>query len=223
MKRSERRILTTHAGVLPPPRVFEGIDIDVRMGKACDPATYERLRAEAVKQVVAQQAELGLDVICDGELGKSRGFPYYSQRLDGIAQRPLRPGEVAATVLRSREREVFSEFYAYLATVDRRLPTRPGMRLICNGPLRHRSLAPLQRELALFTESLGGVAFKEAFFPVIAPGWLDHFIFNEHYATDEAFIFALASLRRRCGPSEASSMGGDRFRALPRRAFYALR
>ncbi len=194
MKRSGQRILTTHVGLLAPPREFADIDNDVRTGKAYDPIAYQRLRTEAVKRVVAQQVEVGLDVICDGELGKSRGFPYYSQRVNGVAQRPLRPGEAAATVLLSREREAFSDFYAHLATIDKRMPTPPGMRLICNGPLSHRGLAPLQHELEVFRESIRGLAIEEAFFPVIAPGWLDHFMHNEHYATDEAFVFALAEI-----------------------------
>ena len=36
----------------------------------------------------------------------------------------------------------------------------------------------------------------ETFFCVIAPGWLDHFIYNEYYKTDEEFIFALAEALR---------------------------
>ena len=36
----------------------------------------------------------------------------------------------------------------------------------------------------------------ETFFCVIAPGWLDHFIYNEYYKTDEEFIFALADALR---------------------------
>ncbi|MGH6673403.1 MAG: hypothetical protein ACRECV_15715 [Xanthobacteraceae bacterium] len=31
---------------------------------------------------------------------------------------------------------------------------------------------------------------------MFAPGWLDHHIFNEYYATDEEFIFALAEATR---------------------------
>jgi 5-methyltetrahydropteroyltriglutamate--homocysteine methyltransferase len=27
---------------------------------------------------------------------------------------------------------------------------------------------------------------------VLAPGWLDHFIYNEHYKNDEEFVYALA-------------------------------
>ena len=41
-----------------------------------------------------------------------------------------------------------------------------------------------------------GVAVDETFFCVIAPGWLDHFIYNEYYKTDEEYIFALAEALR---------------------------
>jgi hypothetical protein len=37
-----------------------------------------------------------------------------------------------------------------------------------------------------------GAAVEEAFVPVLAPGWLDHFIFNEYYKTEDEFLFALA-------------------------------
>ena len=66
-------------------------------------------------------------------MGKSRGYPYYSQRITGIEQRPLKPGEITMTVRRSREREAFAEFYDYLQKIDIRFPVPPGTRLVCNG------------------------------------------------------------------------------------------
>jgi 5-methyltetrahydropteroyltriglutamate--homocysteine methyltransferase len=41
-----------------------------------------------------------------------------------------------------------------------------------------------------------GAAVEEAFVPVLAPGWLDHFIFNEYYPTEDEFLFALADALR---------------------------
>src|SRR6202011_4784769 len=41
-----------------------------------------------------------------------------------------------------------------------------------------------------------GGAVEEAFVPVLAPGWLDHFIFNEYYKTEDEFLFALADALR---------------------------
>jgi len=194
MKRSTTRTLTTHAGVLNGPPEFADIDFQVRTGKPYDRQAYESVRRASIIKTVKRQAEIGIDVVSDGELGKSRGFPYYSQRITGIEQRPLKPGEIPVTVRRTRERVEFSEFYDYLAKIDTRLAVPPGTRLVCNGPLVHTSLAPLQAELDTFREALAGVKAEEAFFPVIAPGWLDHFMWNEHYPSDEAFVYALAGI-----------------------------
>jgi 5-methyltetrahydropteroyltriglutamate--homocysteine methyltransferase len=194
MKRSAGRILTTHAGVLSGPAEFAVIDVQVRTGQAYDQGTYDALRRESVAKTVRRQAELCIDVVSDGELGKSRGYPYYSQRVSGIAQRALRPGEISVSVRRTREREKFQEFYDYLQTIDTRLTVVPGTRMVCNGPLRHLGLGRLHMELQTFREALRDVTVEEAFFPVIAPGWLDHFMFNEYYPDDESFIFAIAEI-----------------------------
>lgn len=104
MKRSTTRTLTTHAGVLNGPPEFADIDIQVRTGKPYDRQAYETIRRAAIIRTVKRQAEIGIDVVSDGELGKSRGLPYYSQRITGIEQRPLKPGEIPVTVRRTRGR-----------------------------------------------------------------------------------------------------------------------
>jgi 5-methyltetrahydropteroyltriglutamate--homocysteine methyltransferase len=196
VKRSSGRVLTTHAGVLPVPPEFAGIDLEVRNGRPYDQAAYDALRQQAVSRTVGLQRDIGMDVVSDGEHGKSRGYPYYSQRISGIEQRPLKAGEVSVSVRRTREREEFKEFYDYLQTIDNRLTVVPGTRTVCTGPLRHLGLGRLQVELDMFRRALREVSVEEAFFPVIAPGWLDHFMFNEYYPDDEAFIFAVAEILR---------------------------
>lgn len=194
MKRSTNRILTTHAGVLSGPPEFAEIDVQMRTNQPYDLQAYDSIRRASVIKTVQRQAETGIDIVSDGELGKSRGFPYYSQRITGIEQRPLKPGEIPMTVRRTRERIEFREFYEHLEKIEVRLALPPGTRLVCNGPLVHKGLGRLQEELDSFREALAGVKVEEAFFPVIAPGWLDHFIFNEHYPSDEAFIYAIAEI-----------------------------
>ena len=83
MKRSTDRILTTHAGsMIRPPEVLAlGPDTD-------EPTRTATLRA-AVADVVRKQAELGVDVISDGEFGKSSWFTYIMERLDGYDVRPV--------------------------------------------------------------------------------------------------------------------------------------
>ena len=67
VKRSDRRICTTHVGSLPRPDDLMAL-FCVR--NAPDETPQPRLRA-AVGDIVRQQAESGIDVINDGEHGKA--------------------------------------------------------------------------------------------------------------------------------------------------------
>lgn len=195
MRHSTDRILCTHAGRLSASlREFEPLDLAVGRGEAPEDATYADMRRRAIEDVVHHQIDMGLDVISDGELGRRRDFAYYTKRMSGIEQRDLKPGEVGATVFKSRERDNFPGYYG---EVDSKRPAvaRP-KKIVCTGPLESRSLDTLHDEIATFKQALGGRSDVEAFFPVISPGWLDHFIFNEHYSTDDDFIEALAEVLR---------------------------
>jgi methionine synthase II (cobalamin-independent) len=93
MQRSTKRILTTHAGALPRPET------------SADPA-------EQVSQIVSQQAQCGVDVVCDGELGKPNFIQYVGTRIKGFSSRQLRPDEEHPSwwVVRREEREVGDYF-----------------------------------------------------------------------------------------------------------------
>ena len=195
MRHSTDRILCTHAGRLSSSlREFEALDQQVWQGAAPEDERYMAMKRDAIAHVVDHQIEMGLDVISDGELGRRRDFPYYSKRMSGIELRDLKEGEVGATVFKSRERDAFQEYYA---EVDSKRPSvaRP-KRIACSGPLESKSLDVLHDEIATFKAVLAGKGGAEAFFPVIAPGWLDHFIFNEYYDKDDDFIEALSEVMR---------------------------
>jgi 5-methyltetrahydropteroyltriglutamate--homocysteine methyltransferase len=198
MKRSTGRILVTHVGRLSGPPEFSKLDMSVQRGEPYDRKSYLEQRRNAVDDIVRRQAEAGIDVVSDGELGKSRGYPYYSKRLDGISQRPLRLGETPVTVFKTRERERFKEYYQ---EVDREraksvVSTPDTMKMVCVGPLKSKDLSVLQDEIATFKTGLSGVKVAEAFVPLLAPGWLDHFLFNEYYKSDEEFVYAIAEAMR---------------------------
>jgi len=105
----------------------------------------------------------------------------------------------------TRERDVFRTLYADMDRVGTiacipgerpRPPTRE--RVIVSGPIKTRGTAATQRQLDCFKAAIArsGVAMDEAFVPALAPGWLDHFIYNEHYRSDEEFVYALAEAMR---------------------------
>ena len=194
MRKSEDRILVTHAGRLSSG-LPEVAALDVKLNSGDGPGAEEMSRVldRAVADIVEQQLQAGIDVVSDGELARGRGFGYYKERMDGIELHDLKAGEVGATVFRSRERETFKQYYA-AADASRPTVARP-KRIVCTAPLRHKSLGVLETEIERFKAALDGRG-AEGFFPVIAPGWIDHFIFNEFYESDEAFVFALAEVMR---------------------------
>src|ERR1700716_2670790 len=83
VKRSTDRILTTFAGSLIRPAEVLALTPEVD-----EPTRTETLRT-AVTEVVRKQAELGVDVVSDGEFGKSNWFSYIMERLDGDEVRPV--------------------------------------------------------------------------------------------------------------------------------------
>ena len=201
MKRSSDRIRTTHAGRLPVSPGCEDLPFRLYRGEAVDPAAIEA----GIAHVVGKQLDLGIDCIGDGEFWKARNFAYYSRHFTGIETRPLRPGETGSTRTFTRERDEFAQFYNDLdATgtifhVPGEKPMPPEReRMIASGPVQSKGTAALAVEIEAFKSAIAkaGRAVDESFFCVIAPGWLDHFIYNEYYTTDEEFIFALAEALR---------------------------
>jgi 5-methyltetrahydropteroyltriglutamate--homocysteine methyltransferase len=201
MKRSLDRIRTTHAGRLPVSPGCEGLPLRLHRGEAIDPAVIEA----GIVDVVSRQLDIGIDCIGDGEFWKARNFTYFSRHLTGIETRPLRPGETGSTRTHTRERDEFIQFYKDLdATgtifhVPGEKPMPPEReRVIATGPVKSKGTAALAQEIEALKTAVAkaGRRPEETFFCVIAPGWLDHFIYNEYYKTEEEFIFALAEALR---------------------------
>jgi len=190
MKNSANGIRTSHVGRLPPPAGWEG-----------RPHQVEATVAETVRR----QVEIGIDCVGDGEYWNGRGYNDYAQLLGGVTVRDVKPGEVGATREFTRERDAFPGLYAdmdrtgTLFCVPGETPMMPTRRkMVVSGPLVSKGTAAIDREIAVFKAAIARTkpAAEEAFICVLAPGWLDHFIFNEHYKSDEEFVFALADAVR---------------------------
>ncbi len=201
MKRSSDRIRTTHAGRLPVSPGLENLPVRLYLGEVVDPATI----AEGVAHGLRKQIDIGIDCVGDGEFWKARDFIYYSRHLTGLERRPLRPGETGSTRTNTRERDEFAEFYkasdkaGTIFYVPGERPTPPERECtVAKGPIKSKGTAALADEITAFKAAIAraGRTVDETFFCVIAPGWLDHFIYNEYYKTDEEFVFALAEALR---------------------------
>jgi 5-methyltetrahydropteroyltriglutamate--homocysteine methyltransferase len=191
MKRSTDRILTTHAGRLDGPPDLREMTASLQAGRPVDPQALLSSVRSGIVEILRKQAEAGIDVVSDGELGKIGfgGIAYYGRRLSGLATRKLKPGEAPFMALGTNERLEFAEFYKDLAF----MPAAPE-RAICSGPIAYIGREEVKRDLEFLKAALAEADAKveETFMCVLAPGWLEHFFYNEHYATDEQYLFALA-------------------------------
>jgi 5-methyltetrahydropteroyltriglutamate--homocysteine methyltransferase len=191
MKRSDHRILTTHAGRLDGPAELMKFSRDVMAGHVADVSTLRPAVQRGIVDVVRKQAGAGVDVISDGEVGKF-GFgslAYYGRRLSGLTTRPLKPGEAPFMALETNERIEFADFYR-----DFQFFPAPSQRAVCSGAVTYIGQQEIQTDIQLFKSALAeaNVPAEDAFMCVLAPGWLEHFFYNEHYATDDEYLFALA-------------------------------
>jgi 5-methyltetrahydropteroyltriglutamate--homocysteine methyltransferase len=197
MKTSTNRILTTHVGSLPRS---EGIKALLRArlsGQPLDEAELSSRVAEAVTEVVRRQAEVGVDVISDGEMGKVSFLGYAEERLEGFvaitADAPDLPSSNvgvswARRIDTRREWRAFREYYQeYLPRAMP--PAAPPS--VCQGPISYKGQALLERDLATFKTALQGVHVEEAFVPAIAPAMVGRGQ-NQYYASEEEYVFAIA-------------------------------
>jgi 5-methyltetrahydropteroyltriglutamate--homocysteine methyltransferase len=91
MKRSTERILTTHAGSLARADSLIPLLRLREQGQPYDRDDLARLVREAVTGVVRQQVEAGIDIVTDGEQGKSSFYGYVVERLSGFERKPPSP------------------------------------------------------------------------------------------------------------------------------------
>ena len=192
MKRSSDRILTTHVGSLIRPQPLQDFLRARQAGKPVDPKAYDACLTQSVADIVRRQAEAGIDVISDGEFGKSISWSQYVlERLSGFERRPVKPG--ANPFARGADRERFAEFYAEL-DVREEVATRSDS--VCVGPIAYTGQAELQRDIDNFKAALKGAKVEEAFLPVAAPASVIPDRKNEYYKSDEECLIAIGAAMR---------------------------
>jgi 5-methyltetrahydropteroyltriglutamate--homocysteine methyltransferase len=201
MKRSDRRILTSHVGSLPRPDALIEINRAKFVGEAYDASVFETRLAAAVEEVCSKQVEIGIDVINDGEYGKTTSGPidygawssYAWGRLSGWE--PGEPGRLPALAGR-RDRLKFAEFYRELdATSFRSSSSLGGRPPVFTGPISYIGQLALSADLANFKAAFAQVKAEEGFITSVAPGSFARRQ-NRYYASDEAFLHALGEAMR---------------------------
>ena len=185
MRHSAERILTTHAGSLARPDELRDLLIARDERRPVDAEALAARVRSAVAGVVRQQIAVGLDVINDGEQSKRNFTTYARERLGGIEERPLKPGERVLAQIYGRDAAEFPEYFAGRGNLA-------GREAVCVGPLTYVGHEAVRADIANFRAALAGVTATETFLPAVAPGTIEHWLRNEYYASDEAYLAAIA-------------------------------
>jgi len=187
MRRSTDAILTTHTGSLPRPDDL----VELLYAAEADSTTIDRAALDtrartAVAETVQQQLDVGLDVVNDGEMSKVSYSTYVGGRLTGFdssVQVQRYPRADAAAFPR------YAEWNAKQQQGAARI-----RRVACTGPVAYVGHAQLQTDLENLRSALP--AGSEAFMTAASPGVISWFQPNQYYATEEAYLFALAEAMR---------------------------
>jgi 5-methyltetrahydropteroyltriglutamate--homocysteine methyltransferase len=191
MKRSDQRILTTHAGALPRPEGLRELVTARNQGQAYDTAALAGAIPGAVAEVVQRQIACGVDIPNDGELSKPGFSEYVRERIRGFEVREFKPGEgPPRRSISARDQQEFGDYFTALSG-----RAHIGIRqrhIYCVAPLEYVGQAAVQADVATFKAALEGKQVEEAFLPAVAPGTIEHWLANEYYPSDEAYLFAIA-------------------------------
>jgi 5-methyltetrahydropteroyltriglutamate--homocysteine methyltransferase len=188
------RIRTTHVGsLIRPPALLEFIR-PKQNGQPYDEEAYAKCLRSSVAEAVRRQADAGIDVVSDGEFGKSISWSQYAlERLSGFERRQARPGEHRFN--RGADRARFAEFYKELDAADGP-PAAVGASAgiaVCVGPISYTGQAEVGRDIENLKAALKQ---GQGFLPVAAPTSVIPDRRNEYYKSDEELLFAIADAMR---------------------------
>jgi 5-methyltetrahydropteroyltriglutamate--homocysteine methyltransferase len=185
MQRSTDRFLTTHTGSLPRPDDLVRMMYAKEEGVPVDGAALAARVRRAVAEVVEKQIAAGIDLVNDGEMSKPSYATYVKDRLAGF-------GGTGNTF-------VYGDLVAF-PNLARRVFGDPGRSRrktpACNAPIAVRDPSAAEADVANLQAALAGKRVAGAFMSAASPGVISLFFRNEHYPSQEAYLFAIADAMR---------------------------
>ena len=194
MKRSTTGILTTHCGSLPRPRELLAPLHAKDGGDAYDADDLARRVRGSVIEVVRKQADLGIDVVDDGEHSKSSFAHYARARIGGLERRNEPPRYLGTP---TRDALAFPGVYEEMRVMFNARAEKIGkprglLAMVCTGPIKYIGQNELKADIANLKKAIDGLDVAEAFITAISPTNLEMYLPNEYYRSDEDYLVALA-------------------------------
>jgi 5-methyltetrahydropteroyltriglutamate--homocysteine methyltransferase len=185
MKRSTERFLTTHTGSLPRPDDLIRMMYAKEEGVPVERAALEDRVRVAVEESVRRQAEAGVDIVNDGEMSKPSYATYVKDRLTGF-------GGTGNTF-------VYQDL-ADFPNLAKRVFGDPGRSRrktpACNAPIGVRDPGAAAADVRNLKAAFARVKAGEMFLSAASPGVVSLFFRNDHYKSQEEYLFAIAGAMR---------------------------
>ena len=186
MKRSETRILTTHTGSLPRSAELQELLRSRLDPKAGEVEEFNNGVEDGVSDVVAKQVAIGVDVINDGEQGRVQYATYVKDRLTGF------DGVQMIRAIPRIDMLDFPEFAAQSGVSSSTSIPWPA----CTGPISWKDKDAGHRDIQRLKDATSAVKAEEVFMTAASPGVIANFLHNEHYATEEEYLYSLADVMK---------------------------
>jgi 5-methyltetrahydropteroyltriglutamate--homocysteine methyltransferase len=182
MRRSGERILTTHTGSLPRPAKVVELLLAEREKPGARRAELDAAVDEAVAEVVRKQVEAGIDVINDGEQGRTDYTVHVLDRLTGYEGDPTPP--------RGTGEPEFPELAQLLSQFASPFQHRP----TCSGPVTWKDWPAVEADIARAKAATEKAGAMECFMTSPSPGQIARYLPNSYYKSDAEYLFTLADV-----------------------------
>ena len=185
MKCSTERILTTHTGSLPRATKAVELLLAEQKNPGVRKAELNAAVREAIAHVVRKQIEYGIDIVNDGEQGRTDYTVHVLDRLAGFAGEstpPLGTGDAE-----------FPELAQLLTHFASPFQYRPA----CTGAVTWKDWAAAQADIDSSKDVMKGANAAELFMTSPSPGQIARYLKNKYYKTEEAYVYALADVMKR--------------------------
>ncbi|HZE04562.1 MAG TPA: hypothetical protein VE127_05015, partial [Solirubrobacteraceae bacterium] len=180
MSGANGHIRTTHAGSLPRPDDLADMIWAQMEGKEVDADALQKRIDSGVKEIVAHQRQVGIDVVSDGELSKTGFSTYVNERFSGFEGRS----------------EFQADDVADFPALAMRLFNTPSMAHIvfsnCTGPAKLTDKEAVHRDIERLKGALGDAPPSTAFMGAISPGQIAFNYPDHHYGSHEKYLGVLA-------------------------------
>lgn len=189
------RIRTTHVGSLIRPDDVIAIMRRLDKGEQVDPTERQAALERGVREVVRRQKQAGVDIVSDGEFGKSSWNFYVYQRLAGLEVRPFVGEQFGELSVTATDWERFPEFYADYFRTEQDFE-QPGGDFAAVEKITYTGQDAIARDIANLKAAMEAEGVEAGFLPVVAPASCFPKLIDEHYGSPEAALMGVAEALR---------------------------